>query len=164
MFSFCFHSTWKMHAIFLMSWCHITVHNFIWFLHYSFKKFGQPKPPGSSQEQQWWFCPPTPSQFNSKREECLKLVPSVKNCGARTPNWSCTVNFRDTTSLLNTLCFLILLDIRMSQHPQHNAYVAGFSIFWFTLHTSYGQNHPRIKISQMLKPHQLFVLSERIQC
>lgn len=53
----------------------------------------------------------------------------------------------------------------MSQHPQRNVYVAGFSVYSdFTLHTSYGLNHPRIKISQMLKPQQLFVLSERIQC
>lgn len=114
MFSFCFHSAWK-NACDLSNWCHITVHNFIWFLHYSFKKFGQPTLLGSSHEQQCWFCPPHP-EFHSERDH-FELVPSGKNCGARTPNWPCTVNFRDTTSLLNTLCFLILVDIRMSKHP-----------------------------------------------
>lgn len=53
----------------------------------------------------------------------------------------------------------------MSQLLQHETSVVGFSVNSDShLHTSYGQNQPRNKTSQMLKPQQLFVLSERIQC
>lgn len=60
-------SLYVKNACDLSNWCHITVHNFIWFLHYSFNKFGQHMPIGSSQEQRCWFSPPHP-KFNSKKD------------------------------------------------------------------------------------------------
>lgn len=129
MFSFCFHSVWKMHAIFLISWCHITVHNFIWFLHYSFKKFGQPTRIGSSQKQQSWFSPIHPPKFNSERYNSywfLQLKTVVQEHQTDRVQW-----FSETQQAYWThyVFFLILLGIGMSQHPQHNAYVVGFSVY-----------------------------------
>lgn len=63
------------------------------------------------------------------------------------------------------LGFWELFGIYISQLLQHQAAVVGLSVNSDShLHTSYGQNQPRNKTSQMLKPQQLFVLSERIQC